>query len=72
MAERGLTSAQYNALYPDWNKVLVIPVNITTTYNSTTQETEQVSVTHDFSVTSTRIVGGTTPLSMQIIYSTYQ
>ncbi len=72
MTERGLTSAQYNAAYPDWNKVLVMPVSITTTYNSSIKATEQVSVSHDFSVTSTRIIGGSTPLSMQVIYSTYQ
>lgn len=71
MAE-GLTSAQWNQKYPDWNRVLVIPVSIQTTTDSSTGASRQVAVNHDFSLTSTRLVGGTQPIEMQVIYSSYR
>lgn len=72
MREQGITSEAYNANNPDWNKAVVLPVVIRTATDSQTQGTVQVSVTHDFSISSTRLVGGTTPQPLQIIYSTYQ
>lgn len=70
-AER-LTSAQYDAKYPDWNHVVVVPVTIATTTDSSTGLARQTSVNHDFSLTSTRLVGGSKPIDMQVIYSSYQ
>lgn len=70
MASEGLTSAQWNATHPDWNKVLVTPVSITTN-TSSSGTSYQTSVSHDFSLTSARLVGGTKPLEMQVIYSGY-
>ncbi|MBQ7496045.1 MAG: DUF4270 domain-containing protein [Bacteroidaceae bacterium] len=72
MAEEHLTSEQWNALYPDWNRVLLIPVSITTTTDSSTGTAKQVAVNHDFSLTSARLVGGTQPIQMQVIYSSYR
>lgn len=72
MAAQGLTSAQWNERYPDWNKVVLLPVNITTTTNSTTGISSVVSVSHDFSLSSARLVGGSVPQKMQVIYSSYK
>lgn len=71
MALQGLTSQQWNEHYPDWNRVLVIPVAVTTTQDSSTGATKQVAVNHDFSLSTARIVGGTQPIQMQVIYSRY-
>lgn len=67
MQRDGLTTEQYAAAYPDWNRVMLVPV--VTAVNSSNILT---SVQHDFSLCSARIVGGTKPLSMQVIYSTYK
>ena len=67
MQRDGLTAEQYAAAYPDWNRVMLVPV--VTAVNSSNILT---SVQHDFSLCSARIVGGTKPLSMQVIYSTYK
>ena len=72
MREQGLTSEQYNQAYPDWNKTVVMPVVVRTITDPTTQLKVQVTVTHDFSLSSTRLVGGTVPQPLQIIYSTYR
>lgn len=66
MAQEGLTSEAYNAANPYWNRVWLVPV--VTAVNSSNVVT---SVQHDFSLCSARLVGGTKPLSMQVIYSMY-
>ena len=71
MAAEGLTSTQYDAKYPEWNHVVLVPVNIATTSDSSTGTTRQTSVTHDFSLNSIRLVGGTEPIDLQVIYSSY-
>ncbi len=71
MAQQGLTSQQWNQRYPDWNRVLLIPVSVTTTSDSSTGAAKQVAVNHDFSLSTARIVGGTQPIQMQVIYSRY-
>ena len=54
----------------DWNKVVVIPVTITT--NSSQQI---VKVVHDMSLTSTRLVKGTkddnSPITISVVYSKF-
>ena len=71
MASENLTSEQWNLKYPNWNKVTLVPVEVNT--NTTSAGTTSVtSVSHDFSFTSTRLVGGSEPLKMQVIYSSYQ
>lgn len=65
-AAEGITPDEWAAKNPNWNKVVLIPVNITT--NSSGYE---VSVTHDMSMNSTRLVGGSTPVKMQVVYSKF-
>ena len=72
MRTRGLSSAQYEELYPDWNKVVIVPVTISTYTDPQTSSVRQTSVTHDFSLSSIRLKGGTVPIDMQVVYSSYQ
>ncbi|MBP5771570.1 MAG: DUF4270 domain-containing protein [Bacteroidaceae bacterium] len=72
MLAEGMTSAEWNLNHPDWNRVVVIPVTVTTTTNQSTGISTIVSVSHDFSLSSARLVGGTQPLQMQVIYSRYE
>lgn len=65
-AKANLSPEEWADQHPDWDKVVLIPVTITT--NSSNQE---VSVTHDMSMHSTRLVGGDTKLRMQVIYSRF-
>lgn len=59
------------ALGADWNKVVIVPV--TTEYNS---QEQLVKVSHDMSMTSTRLVGGAQnaykPIEISIIYSKFK
>lgn len=71
MKAQGMSSAQWNAAHPNWNKVVITPV-VVTTNTSSSGTVFQTSVTHDFSLTSARLIGGSKPLSLQIIYSSYQ
>ena len=71
MKSKSMTSEEWNAANPDWNKVIVTPVVVTTNTTSS-GTTNQTSVTHDFSLTSTRLVGASQPLTMQVIYSSYK
>lgn len=66
MQREGLTSEEYNAANPYWNCVWLVPV--VTAVNSSNVVT---SVQHDFSLCSTRLVGGTKELPMQVIYGMY-
>lgn len=58
------------ANHEDWNKVVVIPVTVTT--NSSQQI---VKVVHDMSLTSTRLVGGANnpnaPITLSVVYSKF-
>ena len=55
--------------HPNWNKVMLVPV--TTNYTSYNQTSILVNVSNDMSLTSTRLVGGDTPISISVIYSTF-
>lgn len=72
MKAEGLTSEQWNTRHPDWNRVLLIPVAVTTVTNQSTGVETQVGISHDFALTSVRLVGGTKPLQMQVVYSSYR
>ncbi len=56
---------------PDWNKVLLIPV-VTSTTTLADNTVVQVSVNHDMSLNSIRLVGGATPLQIQVVYSRFE
>lgn len=72
MKKEGLTSDQWNSQHPGWNCVRVIPVKASSATDSSSGATYVTSVTHEFSLSSIRLVGGTQPLTMQVIYSRYQ
>lgn len=56
--------------HPDWNRVVVTPVSVTT--NSSSQI---VKIVHDMSLTSTKLVGGSEnpyePIKINVIYSKF-
>ncbi len=69
--EKGLASdPDWLTKNPDWNKVVVIPVSVTT--NSSSQI---VKIVHDMSLTSTKLVGGSAnpyePIKLNVIYSKF-
>lgn len=68
MKDKGLTDAQWNSRYPNWNKVVLIPVE-----TSTNTEGVEVSVTHDLGLNSIQLEGGPRhPIQMQVIYSRFE
>ena len=67
----GLKSdADWVAHHPNWNKVYVIPVK--TDYMSYNSSAVLTSVTNDMSLTSARLQGGNTPISVNVIYSKFK
>lgn len=71
LPEDPATKAQYIAANPEWNKVLIIPVNATyTTYNSSSVLSK---LTHEMSLSSTRLIGGSenpyNDIEISIIFS---
>ena len=62
----GLTEEEWAEQNPDWNKVLLIPVSTSADSNGLL-----VSVTHNLNLSSVRLVGGSTPLTMQVVYSKF-
>ena len=72
MKETGQSATEWEAAHPNWNKMVAIPVNVVKTtdaYGNTTY----ASITHDMSMCSTKLVGGTNnPIKMQILYSRFK
>ena len=79
----GIISSMYNAKveglrkdpnwlssHPNWNKVMVIPVSTTFTSYNNSQILTQVS--NDMTLTSTRLVGGNSPITLSVIYSKFE
>lgn len=68
----GLSDAEWEAAHPNWNKMVVIPVNVVTTTDAYGIST-YASISHDMSMTSTKLVGGpNNPIKMQILYSRFK
>lgn len=72
-ATRNALYAEWERKHPDWNKVMLVPVDVATiksnNYYGQTTETIQ-RVTHQLGMNSARLEGGMgQPLEMQIIYS---
>lgn len=72
--EAGLKSnPNWLAEHPNWNKVMIIPVSLTT--NTSTYSTTVVKVSHDMSLCSTRLVGGSEnpydDILITVIYSKF-
>lgn len=80
LAAKGLsdfTQAQFEAEEavwmaenPDWNKVLLVPV-VTSSASDGYGNSIQTSVNHDMNLNSVRLVGGNTPLQIQVVYSRF-
>jgi len=73
--EKGILSdSNWDEKHPNWNKVVLIPVTLTTTGSSTTTTTI-VKISNDMSLKSTRLVGGSQnpydDIKMSIIYSKF-
>ena len=67
-AQAGMTPEEWELENPDWNKVVIIPVE-TNLDNSN----NIVSVTHDMGLGSTRLVGGDTDkIRLQLIFSSFK
>ena len=58
----------------DWNKVVIIPV--TASYNTSGSTVELISVNHDMSMSTTRLVGGSDSkygdIEISVIYSKFK
>ena len=63
----GITEAEWEAQHPDWNKVLLIPVTVSSNSSGYT-----TSVNHDMGLNSAKLIGGSTPLKMQVVYSKFR
>lgn len=57
-----------NLKHSDWNKVVLVPVSYGTSSTSTTP----IWVAHDLSLTSTRLVGGKTPIELNVVYAKFR
>lgn len=70
MKAEGKSEAEWEAAHPEWNHVVLVPVSIATAANNM-GDGVQVSVNHDLSLCSTKLVRGTeaNPIKMQVIYS---
>ena len=71
----GMITSMYNAQNKsaDWNKVVLVPVEVSTSTLSTT--TTVTKVANDMSLTSTRLVKGTSsnsPIQISVIYSKFK
>lgn len=72
MKAQGMTEAQWEAAHPDWNRVVLVPVTISSTTDANGIST-LVSVRQDLSLCSTKLVRGTeaSPIKMQVFYSRF-
>jgi hypothetical protein len=66
---------QWVAKHPEWNKVLLVPVQIITSASATTTTTNNSSFEHCVGITSTKLVGGSAnpldPIKLSIVYSKF-
>lgn len=59
--------AQWEAKHPNWNKVVLVPVSVTTTSSTVTK------VENSMALTSTRLVGGPlSPIKMSVVYANFK
>lgn len=74
-AEGIKSDADWVNKHPDWDKVVVVPVTITTVTNSYTGVTTVTSVNNEMGLTSTKLIGGSanpyTPIKISVVYSKF-
>ena len=60
----------------DWNKVILLPVNVMTNSSTTSTSTSVTAVTNEIGLKSTRLVKGTlektSPLKVSVIYNKFR
>lgn len=57
------------ANHPNWNKVLLVPI----TYSTSTSSSTPISIEHDMSLCSTRLIGGpSSPIEIKVVYGKYK
>ena len=67
-AKAGIAPETWTQNHPDWNKVVLIPVEV-----NRDNSNNIVSVTHDMGLGSTRLAGGeSSKIKVQVIYSSFQ
>ena len=67
-----LSDEEYMRQHPNWNKVMLIPVE--TTYTTLSSSSELTKVSYDMSLTSTRLAKGTAEnkkIALKVIYSKF-
>ena len=72
---QGTTDEQFETLFPNWNKAVIIPVTISSITDPYTKEETVTRVTHNMSITSTKLVGGKDnpdAIKINCIYSKFQ
>ncbi len=70
LADGKMTAEEWEAVNPDWNKVVLIPVKVSTS-TSSSGSTTVVDMLHDLSMSSVRLVGGPDgpKLKMHVTYT---
>jgi hypothetical protein len=61
------------AKHPAWNKIVLVPVTLTTATNTTTSAGGIASVANEMALTSTRLQGGPNgeKIELQVIYAKF-
>ncbi len=57
-----------NLKHQDWNKVILVPISYGT---ASSTSTTPVWIGHDLSLCSARLVGGTTPIELNVVYAKF-
>lgn len=70
-----LLDPDWEKKHPDWDKVVLVPVTTYTSSATSTSTTTTVatvsSICNNISLTSTRLVGGNTPIKVNVIYAKF-
>ena len=76
MKKAGMASnPNWVAEHPNWNKVILVPITPSyRTYSSYygSSSSTLTSISYDMSLSSTRLVGGDTPIELSVIYSKFR
>lgn len=69
------TDSRWEAQHPNWNKVLLVPIQIITSSSSSTVTSAASSFEHCVDIASTRLVGGSqnpfAPIQINIVYGKF-
>ena len=66
------TDPNWVANHPDWNKVVLVPINANITYDSYNNPSIS-AVTNQMGLTSTKLMGGSdNPIEVKVIYAKFK